>query len=174
MYFLVSSSSTFSQFLHKLLLIDCVAFQLKDTDPSPNPSHRQGLKKQGGMGEKSELSQYPSDCTLEACCCTTISPWSLFICLSMNMLQRHRDVGQAHWKEECRSHAAFIMFPDRVRCSFLHCGVRLSHRRGDTCALGTQVKFHLPPGDFPQCFSTPSATHSSVIFPAVLDQSFSV
>lgn len=52
------------------------------------------------MGEKSELSQYPDDCTLEACCCTTLSPWSFFICLSMNLLQRPRDVGQAHWKHE--------------------------------------------------------------------------
>lgn len=44
------------------------------------------------MGGKS-LSQYGNDCTLEACCCTT-SPRSCFICLSMNILLRPRDVGQ--------------------------------------------------------------------------------
>lgn len=81
------------------------------------------------MGEKPELSQYPKDCTLEACRCTTISPRSRFICLSMNILQRPRDVGQALWKHKLRSHAIFIMFPDRSRCWGLHTGVHLSRMR---------------------------------------------
>ena len=49
-------------------------------------------------GGQPELRQYPNDCTGEACCCATIQPGSRFICLSMNILLRPCDVGQAHWK----------------------------------------------------------------------------
>lgn len=48
------------------------------------------------------------------------------------------------------------MFPDWVRCRFLHTGAPLSHRAGDTCALGTQGKSHPPSGEtFPSAFPFP-------------------
>lgn len=79
-YFLVSSFFHMSfRFLHKLWLF-VLLFSFKNPATSLNPLRRQGMGKEGQMGEKSELSQYPNDCMLEACCCTTTSPGaSLFV-----------------------------------------------------------------------------------------------
>lgn len=48
------------------------------------------------MGEKSELSQYPQRLYARSMLLYNNIAWSLFIGLSMNILQLPGDIGQAH------------------------------------------------------------------------------
>ena len=84
------------------------------------------------------------------------------LCLSMNILLRLRDVGQAHWKYQppITSSLHDISRPGALLILAHWSASELHDGEGDTCTLGTQVKSRLPdtfPGAF--SFSQPLSLH---------------